>query len=367
MAEGKRVIKELCDQHKLKCGATLMKKVTDEIEDARRENVNNKRPGLVKVGQTWRAQKREDIPSIPSFLPVYVAKGKGELGDGTSPFLVKVPADMVAGWSKSGDRGGELLAGCGKGKGKEGGNEGFSSLPLELVWQGAKVLESEAGWMEGGDGKKEKVPKKAYFARREKIYSAGVPKRRYFQKGGAVAGAVFGNVGEGETKGKQQELRAADIGRGRLFQWVESRWFYCLAYERALLTSPVFLLLKGLVDNGFNILLLGPDGFSISDEDKEGGKGGEKPISSYYASSSSSSSSSSLPPVSPALSPAYQKNILDAYLSTAHPFGHERVLLSLLMDFKPWREQITQLQNENKISKNINLDPVERRKRKRED
>ena len=32
---GKAIIKQLCAQHGLKCGPTLIKKVTDEIEEAR--------------------------------------------------------------------------------------------------------------------------------------------------------------------------------------------------------------------------------------------------------------------------------------------------------------------------------------------
>ena len=259
---------------------------------------------------------------------------------------------MIQGWTKSGEEGeGGELAGCG------GGN---NNPPLELVWQGAKVLEKEVV-REKGEGKGKKAGKQ-YFGRREKIYRDKVPKRRYFEKGEAVAGALFGN----NLKGTEEEVKGGGrIGGGRLFQWVDSRWFYCVAYERALALSPVFLLLKGLVEEGFNILLLGPDGFPISEEEEEK-KGKEKSISSFFPSSSPSPSSSSTspttphsnPPVSASLTPTYQHNIRNAYYSTAHPFGHERVLLSLLMEYKPWLEQLEKFQNEGKIAKDITLVPV---------
>merc|ERR1719480_706974 len=105
--------------------------------------------------------------------------------------------------------------------------------PLELVWQAAKVAEGE-GWPE-------------YFERRRRVYSGGTPKRRYLDRSQAIAGACFGAEADG------------------LVAYVPSRAFYCTAYERATSALPEFRFLQALVRDGFDLLLLGPDGHPVGD------------------------------------------------------------------------------------------------------
>eukprot|EP00040_Diaphanoeca_grandis_P006119 m.36021 g.36021 ORF g.36021 m.36021 type:complete len:372 (+) comp17242_c0_seq1:119-1234(+) len=262
--ESKAFIKDLCNELDIsKCAATLCGKVTEVVSAKRSENVNAGRMGSVQLGKCWRGQKKADIPHDPTAITVYVSKGKGHLGTHFSPFVLKVPHHVVSKWTLDGQDSGMPLP-----INKQG-------WPLELVWQAAKATKDEVV----GTGKLKK-PSAAYFKRRAVIYKRGIPKRRYFEKGSAVGGAVFGNHD------------------APLLQWVESRYFYCQQYERAVESSDEFKLLKGILNAGFNLLLLGPDGFPV---------------------------------VSPSLT-----TITQAYSSTRFPFGHERVLMAMLMGCRPW-------------------------------
>ena len=126
--------------------------------------------GTVKLGQTWRAQKKADIPFLPSFLSIRVSKGKSSIGTQLSPFNILVKGDVAA----------------------------VSPVALELYWQAAKVTPDE---VEGDHV----LP--SYYERRHKIYTKGKVKRRYIAKGKPIAGAVFNND-------------------PKIWQWIESREIY---------------------------------------------------------------------------------------------------------------------------------------------
>lgn len=195
--------------------------------------------GHVAIAKYWINQKhRNRVPKKDGYTSVYAAKGKqGTIGNQLTPFYLSVPNDMTDGCRPD--------------------------MPLELVWQAAKVRVCEM------DSKGCVLP--AYFKRREKIYAAGVPKRRYLKYGELPACAIFGN----------------DPTKTLAYQ--ESRFFYCQAYERAVKETPAFKFLCEKLDQGYNILLLGPDGY-----------------------------------------PMKNQTIEEAYEDTSKPFGHERVLCALL-------------------------------------
>jgi hypothetical protein len=79
-----------------------------------------------------------------------------------------------------------------------------------------------------------------------------------------------------------------DKGEERRFTYFGARYFYCKAYERLAPLSPEFAKLKDLINNGYNLQIIGYDGYPISD------------------------------------------SLLNHYYDTSRPFGHELVLYTLL-------------------------------------
>jgi hypothetical protein len=213
------------------------------------------RPGKIRLGQIWRAQKKEDIPYQDGYIPIRVSKGQGAIGNALSPFNLDVPDDMLT-WAT------------------EDGTRNSPQLPLpqklELVWQSSKVYQDET------------IPE--FLKRRKKIYDKGEPKRSYRAKVDGVRppveGAVLGYISE------------------PLLAWGPSRVYYAKAYERAVQDTESFLLLERLVACGYNLLLLGPDGWPVEGDD-------------YKA--------------------AYED------VTSGQQFGHERVLGAMLYGGpKPW-------------------------------
>lgn len=70
--------------------------------------------------------------------------------------------------------------------------------------------------------------------------------------------------------------------------------------KRALSGLEEFQLLEDLVAEGFNLMLLGPDGFPMSEE---------------------------------------RSAIAKAYKDGSRPFGHERVLVAMLRQEYPWQRE----------------------------
>ena len=145
---------------------------------------------------------------------------------------------------------------------------GLPSAPkkvaLELWWQSAKLMKSESI--------------ESHAKRRKGIFTKREVKRSYFSisKEG-VRGANFG-------------------GSDTIYQYVDSRYFYCKAYARYVITTSAFqFLLKLHQENKCSLLIAGPDGHPLlADEDLDA-----------------------------------------AYRDPTKQFGHERVLLSLLQLYRP--------------------------------
>lgn len=246
----KYALRQVCEARGVR-PESLTSKVSDAVTRAREENLILRRPGTVTCGQVYRGQRAEDIPYKDGSIAVFASKGRSQIGTALSPFTVDVPKEMVHCWATV------------------DGEPQSQALPLlqklELVWQAAKMAAGES-WED-------------YFARRARIYKAQTPKRRYMDRDAKIAGACFGCRADG------------------LIEYVTSRAFYCTAYECAVKDLPEYLLLKDLVEDGFNILLLGPDGYPL-DVDAEA--------------------------------------VESAYLHEGSPFGHERVIVALLRGLRPW-------------------------------
>lgn len=249
MALVRELIQQLCAQHGVKADA-LLSKLSQAVEEGRAANVRDGLRGRVRCGRSWRGQRLEQMPYRDDSIAIFASKGRGQFGNAFSPFNVDAPSSMMH-WATV------------------DGKPGSSSLPLpqklELVWQAAKKSGSE-NW-------------DTYFARRARIYEGKTPKRRYLEKGADIEGACFGSAEDS------------------LVQYVPSRVFYCTAYEKCVGTKPEFLLLQALVDRGFNLLILGPDGHPMD--------------------------------VCPGAESA-------AYSDASLQFGHERVLVSMLRGERPW-------------------------------
>lgn len=251
MSTARTMVKDLCAQYNIRA-ETLLSKLSKGVEEAQKSNSSNGLRGQVRCGRSWRGQRSEQIPYREDSIPIFASKGKGQFGNALSPFNLDVPHDLMR-WAT------------------RDGRPGSTHLPLpqklELVWQCAKVAEHES-WDE-------------YVARRERIYNGKTPKRRYLERETKIAGACFGSVDDA------------------LVQYVPSRVFYCTAYEQAVGTLPEFRFLKALVDAGFNLLILGPDGHHLEVSGSE---------------------------------------VARAYDDARLQFGHERVLVAMLRGERPWVE-----------------------------
>jgi hypothetical protein len=252
MEAARGIVQELSSRHGIK-SESLLSKLTATVVDMQATNASQGLRGQVRCGRSWRGQRLEQIPYRSDSIPIFASKGRGQFGNAFSPFNLEVPTDMMGWATADGNPEGDLLP-----------------LPqkLELVWQCAKVSKDES-WED-------------YFARRRRIYAGKTPKRRYIEKGAAIAGACFGSKDDA------------------LVEYVPSRVYYCSAYEEAVSTTPEFRFLMDLVDRGFNLLLLGPDGHPLD--------------------------------VMPGAT-------AEAYVDASLQFGHERVLVSLLRRERPWADK----------------------------
>ena len=84
-------------------------------------------------------------------------------------------------------------------------------------------------------------------------------------------------------------------GKERRYTYVESRFFYCIWYEKLALEQPHFQKLKQKLEDGYNLCICGYDAY--------------QPTEDLYTH----------------------------YCDKSRPFGHELVLYSLLIGEKPWR------------------------------
>lgn len=185
------------------------------------------------------------IPDDDNFLRIFVSKGKGHIGDMLSPFNVLVDRSVVP--------------------------YDMETVPLELWWQSAKIKMRESD--------------SQFEARRFQIYKKGEPKRRYFDiKSEGIRGTRF-----------DQPFISRTHTDPVIYNYIDSRYFYCKAYQHYVRNNIAFLLLRDLHRYGLNLLLVGPDGYPMRDPNRD-------------------------------------------YLDESVPFGHERVLVCMLLGLEPWEQ-----------------------------
>lgn len=179
-------------------------------------------------------------------------------------------------------------------------NHGQPGLPqsenLENFHQGNKVYSDEVG-LEG-----DILP--IFYERQKALYESKIPQRHKIKTDGSLYRGITPLFSLFRTKKAE-----GDLYDEHRITYVESRQFYCNFYERFALEDKEFLELKHKVSSGYNIQICGYDAYSIDYTDSDKSLVLEK-----------------------------------CYLDASKPFGHEMVLLSLLIlepkDY-PWRKHKT--------------------------
>lgn len=143
---------------------------------------------------------------------------------------------------------------------------------IENYWQFAKVYSSEY------DSETDEV-KEEYWIKRMEGYLSKKAYRRKFQ--GAENIPLF------------------SIFEGKRYKYGEARKFYCSAYEELVVNTKEWKKLNKLIDDGYNIQIIGYDGVDI---DK------------------------------------YNGDFYKHYKDTSIPFGHESVITCMLLGIHPWRD-----------------------------
>lgn len=143
---------------------------------------------------------------------------------------------------------------------------------FENMWQTNKVYDIDM---------KDGVIQKSFFERRAKMFSDPKGHRRSLPK----------------SKGK---VISAYYDR-KLYNYLESRYFYCTFYEYLIQEIPEYKELVEMLNKGINLHIVGYDGKNI-DMTKEGFK--------------------------------------KAYDDPESPFGHELVICAMLMGFCPWNTEL---------------------------
>jgi hypothetical protein len=228
-----------------------------EIERARLINANNNKPGLVVCSKLRMMRAPEDIKGFIKIFPNFKHGGR-EDGLGM-PSLSPMSLGPV--------------------------HHGQPNLPfaynIENFHQNAKCFQEEVD----ENGK----PSKLFYDNRLKGYQDKIPHRhKYF----------------GVEKNKNIPLYFVWVdkdGKEHHLDYITSRQFYCNFYERLAKLQPDFEKLKMLLNEGYNLQIIGYDG-------------------------------------------RYVENLEQAYLDKSYPFGHELVLMSMLIlkeENYPWRKYKT--------------------------
>lgn len=172
-------------------------------------------------------------------------------------------------------------------------NHIMSNLPIaksiENYHQGAKIFNGEV------DGNNQ-IKKESLEIRKE-IYQDKIPYRHKFDHPQAKKMIIP------DMNNKNIPLFSVYYdknGNERRYNYIECRYFYCHYYELLVQQQPDFLLLKKKIKDGYNLQIIGYDGFMVG------------------------------------------KDLMKHYLDTSRPFGHELVLYTMLRsdDNKeyPWNQ-----------------------------
>lgn len=166
------------------------------------------------------------------------------------------------------------------------------ALNLENWWQFSKVYSNEV------DENNRPLPK--FYETRDHFYMDTTPHRH-------KEDVVKIEYGEHNKNIPLYWLWVDKNGKEVKYNYVEARQFYCNIYERIALKNKEYLKLRQMVDGGMNIMICGYDAYSPKN---------------YSA-----------------------QELERCYLDSSRPFGHELVLLSLLIlksEDYPWRKYKTE-------------------------
>lgn len=170
-------------------------------------------------------------------------------------------------------------------------NHGMPNLPiaanLENFHQGAKFFPGEVndeGWekFEGNRNFFGTITPEALEVRK-KMYEDTTPYRHKFEY------PLFtGRKPDGNTNIQLFSIHYDQDGKERRYDYISSRYFYCYWYEKLAKEREEFKILQDLLFQGFNLQILGYDGYPVT------------------------------------------QDLWDHYLDPTRPFGHELVLYTLL-------------------------------------
>ncbi len=174
----------------------------------------------------------------------------------------------------------------------------MSNLPiaknLENYHQGSKIFFGEVD--DNNQIKKESINI------RKKIYECAIPYRHKFEHPDAKR--IITNIGENKNI-PLFSVYYDKHGKEYRYNYIECRYFYCHYYEILTPQTESYKKLKDLLNNGYNLQIIGYDGFEIDTT----------------------------------------KDLMEYYLDDTRPFGHELVLYSLLTlndkNEYPWNRYYT--------------------------
>lgn len=129
-------------------------------------------------------------------------------------------------------------------------NHGMKNLPaaqnLENFHQGAKIFEEEL---------ENDIITKESFNLRKRIYLDKTPYRHKFKYPGSGI----------KSKIPLFSVYYDSKGIERRYTYIESRYFYCYWYQKLATQQEEFEKLLGLLDEGYNLQIVGFDGYSVED------------------------------------------------------------------------------------------------------
>jgi len=245
------------------------------IEAAREANRAAGRPGVVALAPLSMFRKPE---VLPGFLAVFPNHKAGSAVTATR-FCARELSPMVLGPVEHGQPG----------------------LPpaqlLESYWQANKAFFSEVG--------KDGNPLPVWYERRKELYASTTPRRH---KLGASKAEHLKNsgIGAGNPNAALYSIFVDKDGTERRYSYVDSRRFYCHFYEATAGATAAFAELSRLREAGTNLQIFDPDGCPMA---------------------------SDLP------QPELEAFVLREYENAARPFGHGKVLFTMLAlpsKQRPW-------------------------------
>lgn len=137
------------------------------------------------------------------------------------------------------------------------------------------------------DEKNDPLP--VLYEKQKKAYQDPVPHRHKYKREEIL------KMGCANANTPLFSIHLDQDGKERRYSYVDSRFFYCVWYEKLATQTDDFKRLKEKFDSGYSLCICGYDAY---------------------------------PPT---------KDLYDHYCDPSRPFGHELVLYSLLVGEKPWR------------------------------